>query len=529
MDNPSTQIDDLKLFSSDKSAFDLHSKTSESSKLADHGETTNDVLEDLVEQYIGGSLRWTQVLQVILISMASFFEAQQTFITIFTDAKPSWHCKQTPTTCDSSSPDVCKLPLNSWEWDRPAQTSVISDWSLLCTTASKIVSGLPASSFFMGSLLGGIILGFIGDSIGRKKLLTLSCFTMSAASMLIFFSNNIWVYSGLKAISGLGRAAIGSCVLVLSTESVGKRWRGRVGVVGFLCSTLGYMSLPALAYVLRSHSWKNLYLLTSAPAILYSVLVVLFAYESPKWMLQQGKVRRAAEVLKAYIDPNCYYDYSSFSKAVASSTSQKSPTRAHENRSFVSLSVYDLFWKGDKTTLRQLIVAMLIGFGVGLIYYGTPLGLGGFEFNLYLTVACSATLEVPSALMTFYLAKFRRRVSLLSLCILSGACELLSILVGKWIWMQFLSFFSACTAFNLLIIYTVELFETSVRNSAVSMVWQAIVLGGVISPLVISIGEGYNDNILPHLLFGLLIFILGPLVLLLKETMPGRPQRVHQS
>ncbi|KAL3651903.1 Organic cation/carnitine transporter 3 [Castilleja foliolosa] len=51
--------------------------------------------------------------------------------------------------------------------------------------------------------------------------------------------------------------------------------------------------------------------------------------------------------------------------------------------------------------------------------------------------------------------------------------------------LELVSFFSACTAFDVVLIYTLELFPTCVRNSAVSMVRQALVFGGALSPVLI--------------------------------------------
>lgn len=94
----------------------------------------------------------------------------------------------------------------------------------------------------------------------------------------------------LENIMWFGRAGIGSCVLVLSTESVGKKWRGQIGIVGFFFSTLGFISLPALAYLNRSNSWRTLYLQTSISAILYCIIIQFCINESPNWLLEQGKI-----------------------------------------------------------------------------------------------------------------------------------------------------------------------------------------------------------------------------------------------
>ena len=117
-------------------------------------------------------------------------------------------------------------------WDRAADTSIVSEWNLAC--AGYFIKSLPASSFFMGSLVGGLVLPTLADtSLGRKNMLLVSCLLMSAAGILTIFSPNLWIYSGLRFVSGIGRAPLVTCALVLSTELVGKRWRGQVGVIGF--------------------------------------------------------------------------------------------------------------------------------------------------------------------------------------------------------------------------------------------------------------------------------------------------------
>ncbi|KAL0009528.1 hypothetical protein SO802_011030 [Lithocarpus litseifolius] len=173
----------------------------------------------------------------------------QTFITVFTDANPTWHCTSDQLDCNSVS-NICNLPNNSWAWDLPAYTSIISACNLECSVS--IITGLPAASFFVGCLVGGIVLATLADSsLGRKNMLFLSCLTMSLSSLFTVFSTNIWVYSALKLVCGFCRATIGTSALVLTAELVGKRWRGQVGVPGFFCFTIGFLSLPAIAYLNR--------------------------------------------------------------------------------------------------------------------------------------------------------------------------------------------------------------------------------------------------------------------------------------
>ncbi|MCL7030111.1 hypothetical protein MKW94_009330 [Papaver nudicaule] len=238
-------------------------------------EKRNETLDETIERFIG-TFVWAQLLQVMVVSLAWGFEAQQTLISVFTDAEPTWHCKDPNSKyayCNSTViTNRCKLPRNAWTWDEPMQTSTVSEWDLSCL--GPVIAGLPASSFFSGSLLGGLVLATLADSsLGRKNLLVISCLIMSFSSFATAFAPNIWIYSVLRFTAGFGRSTILTCALVLSTEIVGKSRRDKVGIVGFICFTLGFLSLPAMAYITRGSSWRVLYILTSVPAVIYSIIV----------------------------------------------------------------------------------------------------------------------------------------------------------------------------------------------------------------------------------------------------------------
>ncbi|KAG9145041.1 hypothetical protein Leryth_018336 [Lithospermum erythrorhizon] len=465
--------------------------------------------DELIEPYLSG-IRWPQVLNAMLGFLPSFFAAQVTFVTIFTDSKPSWHCMQESPICNSSS-NICQLQENAWSWDKPAQTSIVSEWFLDCAS-NAIVEGLPASSFFIGSLVAGFCLSFIGDQFGRKKLLFVSSLIMSGASFFAAFSNNVWLYSAMRFVSGLGRAAIGTCALVLATESVGKKWQGKLGSVGFLVFTLGFLILPLMAFLVRDSSWRVIYLMISIPGILYCIALQLFAYESPRWLLTQGRVKEAVEVLKAFAGPD--------SKDLSWNFNLEN--RHQKVKKGNSMLSFFRILSESRALSRQLILLLIISFGIGLVYYGAALGVGSLGFDLYWGAAFNAVLQVISFFVVYVsITKLKRKISLLGLAFLSGVCCIsipLCTMFGLHfqVVLELLSFFSASTAFSITLIYTAELFPTEARNSAVAIVWQALMLGGVVSPVMIAAGG--DSNILSFGLFGVCIIATGSLVLFLPET-----------
>ncbi|KAI3834937.1 hypothetical protein MKX03_009365 [Papaver bracteatum] len=485
--------------------------------LEKHGKT----LDETIERFIG-SFGWAQLLQAVAVSFAWVFDAQQTFISVFADAAPAWHCIDPHMElCNSTTiSNLCKLPRDAWTWNEPIQTSTVSEWGLSCL--GPVIAGLPTSSFFFGCLLGGLVLATLADSsLGRKNLLVISCLIMSSSTLLTAFSPNIWIYSILRFVTGFGRATIGTCSLVLSTEIVGKSRRDKVGIIGFICFTLGFLSLPAMAYFTRGSSWRMLYILTSVPAMVYSIIVHFMTYESPRWLMVQGRKEEAIHTLRSIASPDIYGSNNNLLSISLSGIDLSIEPKQSNTDLYASIK---MLW--DKTwAFRRLSAVMVVSFGVGMMYYGVPLGVGNLASSLYLSVTLNALSELPSSLITYFLiGRLRRRSSMLFFTMLSGFCSIMCVVIHQGqqalrIGVELVSFFSACTAFNVLLIYTLELFPTCVRNSALSMARQALVFGGIFSPILIAAERGVDDNgFLSYGVFGLVIIVCGLFIFCLPET-----------
>ena len=74
--------------------------------------------------------------------------------------------------------------------------------------------------------------------------------------------------------------------------------------------------------------------------------------------------------------------------------------------------------------------------------------------------------------------------------------------------------FGMAATYNLLFIYTAELFPTVVRNAALGCTSQASQMGAIVAPLIVVLGEQ-----VPFAVFGVSGIIGGLLVFYLPETM----------
>lgn len=474
-------------------------------------------IDDTIETYIGATGA-TQLLKAVLLAFAWAFDAQQVFISVFTDAEPQWHCTGAAasgnSSCSPAAASPCALPPGTWAWDLPAEKSVVSEWSLKC--AGPALVSLPASSFFAGCLAGGFLLTTLADSLlGRKKMLLVSLVAMSISGVLTAFSPNVWVYAALRFVSGFGRSMVGTCTLVLSTELVGKRWRDTVSVAGFFCFTVGFLSLPALAYTFREASWRNIYLWTSVPSLCYSILLYFLVQESPRWLLVRGRKQDAIQTLQQIASLNGNTITSSFSMLHACVMHEDSGTSG--GGVFATLqAMWERPW-----AFRRLAAIMTASFGVGMVYYGMPLNVGNLGSNLYLSITYNALAELPSSILSWLLmGRINRRSSVVVLTAVAGLCSLACVAIPQGaaarMAAEVFSFFATCTAFNVILMYSIELFPTSVRNSAVGLVRQALVLGGVAAPMLVALGR--EKSFWSFGVFGLVVGCFGQFAACLPET-----------
>lgn len=420
-----------------------------------------------------------QLLQSIVVAAAWFFDGQQTFITVFTDADPKWKCLDPVDPICNSASSPCALQPGSWAWDS-VDTSIVSEWALQCT--DMILSSIPASAFFTGCVVGALFMSTLADSVlGRKLLLILSCLVMSVGGTMTVLSSNIWVYSALKFISGLGRASIGSSALVLSMEIADQWWRDKIGVLGFTFYMLGFLTLPIMAYNMgQGLSWRYMYLLTNIPCLCYTIFLFCFVQESPRWL----KVHRQNEDNLTKKDAVQYtsYDFLSSLKMLCTA----------------------------KQFLWRLIAVMMASFGTGFIYFGLPFTLGDLNSNLYLSVALNALSELPASLLTLLLvATMDRRTTVLILTAVSALCSLTcafdTVGIANRIQLaaEVISYCAACTAINVMLIYCVELFPTTIRNTAISLVRETTLLAGAFAPVMAV--EGKSNRLWSFGFFGLAI------------------------
>ena len=173
-----------------------------------------------------------------------------------------------------------------------------------------IAQGWYVGCALVGSIIGVLMAGYMGDHLGRKRTMIISgiLFTVSAAGCAVSGSLNELVAYRIIGGVGIGVASI-VCPLYISEMAVAQ-YRGRLVSCYQLAITVGFLGAYLVNYALLSYSqsgavlgswahqifvsevWRGMLGMETMPALLF--FAVIFAIpESPRWQILRGKVDTA--------------------------------------------------------------------------------------------------------------------------------------------------------------------------------------------------------------------------------------------
>ncbi|XP_068183749.1 solute carrier family 22 member 7-like isoform X2 [Antennarius striatus] len=355
----------------------------------------------------------------------------------------------------SNSSDLPTVQCGSgWVYDNSTFTSTITtEWDLVCDR--KSLAKTSTTIFFLGVMVGSIVLGYLSDRYGRKNTLFISCVMIAVFGFSSAFANSFILFAALRFLTGVGSAGLSNNTVVLSTEWVDVRHRPVISGMNTLSWCTGIMLLPAVAFFFRD--WWTLVVAVTVPLGL-TLLPLLWIPESARWLLVTGKVERAQFYLDRCAKFNKRPKLSS-DLILETLSNMKVMEKQEKNYSYL-----DLF---RTLKMRQLsFVTGIMWFGVAFTYYGLSFNIMDFGLNMYLTHFLFAATEVPFRVVTYwFLNVIGRRWSQAGSMLLTGACIAINLLVPEG-----LSYVRAVVAsvgkgmsgasFTVSYLYTTELYPT---------------------------------------------------------------------
>ncbi|XP_019712390.1 solute carrier family 22 member 5-like isoform X1 [Hippocampus comes] len=477
-----------------------------------------------------------QILMMVLLSLTAIPCGYMGMLSVFIADTPTHRCRtwfnSTPHDGDSFSragPDNCyryKADANRSEAVEPSNGTdrcedgwifsteshtIVSEWELVCENAWKVP--FSTSVFFIGVLFGSLVSGQLSDRFGRKHVLFFTISLQSVTALIQATSVNWVMFCALNCLRGVGHVACFVTSLVLGSEMLGESARLVYTLLGqCLCYSIGYALLPLFAYLIRS--WRLLLVASAIPG-----LVFIFTWwvipESPRWLLQKGRVKEAEIVICRAAKMNKIHAPDVIFKTVdASELLQKSD---EDKRVYTFMDLI------RTTNLRNITgLGFFIWIAISMVYYGLSLNTSNLKGNIYLNCLVSAATDAVAYIATFVLMNRAPRHTLLCVNLMFSGLTLLVVklvpedthaafqvlvLMGK---------LGVSVGHSFIYFFFTELYPTVVRNTGLGVLSTSGRIGTIVCPYILHIG--IYSKVLPYIIFGSFSIIAAILSLVLPDT-----------
>ena len=130
----------------------------------------------------------------------------QSLIMYFAALQPEWRCVANSTWCHlngtftSKNELRCKIPRTEWEFTQPKEYSIVTEFDIYCDKDWAIY--MSTSIFFIGSLVGSIVLGWISDNYGRKNILFVSFLILLLSGLFAPFMPSLEMFLFCRFLVG---------------------------------------------------------------------------------------------------------------------------------------------------------------------------------------------------------------------------------------------------------------------------------------------------------------------------------------
>ncbi|XP_026318870.1 organic cation transporter protein-like isoform X3 [Hyposmocoma kahamanoa] len=265
-------------------------------------------------------------------------------------------------------------------------------------------------------------------------------------------------------------------------HTVSGKWRMTVPVLYQLPFGLGNTVMAFLAYWLRD--WRKLEFGLATCSSLY-ILYWFCIPESPRWLIANGQINQAAEVLKkAAAKNNRYWSTDQIKRLI--------PTTRTDNKKPPGFSK---FLKSRNMRLTTILLSINWLF-TGIAFYTFVQFLGDIGGNIFITVALTGIVSTPGPIIcVLIITRVGRRTTLWIFQFFTGLCFIALLLIPRdlcpqdWPRLLFagIGFASMAASVPTLYLYTGELYPTLGRNVGVGGVTTFARIGSMIAPFVLSL------------------------------------------
>lgn len=518
-------------------------KDQDNHETLDGDEDANELFDILIDD-VGGFGRF-QIRMLLVSLLASIVTACNHFSPIYLAYTPNFNCTDprinenlastTQTGVSNYSTalllqDQCKFPYKgrnvscqSFSFETtPFEETIVTDFNLVCDRLSLLP--LIASSYMAGVVVINCLAGIASDKwLGRKKTVLVCSLVHILFSFLTAVSGSYEMFVGVRFFVGGTIHATWAAIFVLVVETVPENWRTVTG--GFLNFgwNIGSLVMTFSAYFIST--WSKLQVTFASFAV--GLLAVYFLIpESPRWLLQKGRIEEAKAVLVSIAKTN----------GVASDVKFHMPS-SDFNQHFDQLKKrirLDMMVKQNDTFVKKfrqsfgaiswrLAIMSVPWLAVGMVAYGIHFSVKLVDFNIFAISALKEVVVIAVILCVVPVFKrFNRLPCIAFQYFISGFFAMIYFMLPESMVSGQVAVFLLCQgltngAFCLLDTYNHDVFSTDIRNFAFNFLDSVSKIGTVIAPFIVDLGS-LETKSLPMAVFGTVMMAASITFLFTPET-----------
>ncbi|KAK0412951.1 hypothetical protein QR680_006502 [Steinernema hermaphroditum] len=445
---------------------------------------------------------------------------------------------------DISSKEACEIVKelqanSSCELKLDIQFQSVNDeWNYLCERTKEVKNSI--SMQMIGVMVGSVLFGQTSDMYGRKLTMLICLFGCITISFGSSYTHNLFWFTVCRFFIGVFNGGHIAVLLVFMIENLPKKDRLWINTV--ITWSPNMVIFAIVAYF--AHDWRSLAQWSSILTI-PAFLLCLYMYESPRFLIQKGKIDEARRVITGISKFNREKE---LDEALLNSILEKEHQILLESSGKKHYHFVHLFytWKFATYTLViafSFMVTSIVNYGLlfnmekvsGSIFWNSALiGLLRYAINLF------------AGLLDYKVKWIGRKAMHLGTFLPIVLCTLFIVaidVVGEQYEFAFYSriaILGVCAVISQIYITngvcSNELFPTSIRNLSYAFSQLSSRLGVVISPQLFYLADFWTP--LPY--FTMTVLAAMDIVLfecLIPETkghplidhMPGPEERIFAS
>ena len=405
--------------------------------------------------------------------------------------------------------------------------------------------GLLAATVFLGMLLGGLLVGTLGDRYGRKPLLLTGLSTNATAGLLAALAWNAPLLGLCRFVAGIGIGATIPPLFTLGSELSPPADRGFWITVVASFWMVGSIYVAVIAWLLQGFSWRLLAAFSALPCLSGTILCARLVPESPRFLALRGDYSQAAREVVKLADAMGYEGPPLSVDELMAHYPEREVVSPRSLRGIAGLqmalagflaSTQQLYSPSiRKTTLPLQMAWFALSFGTyGLYTWINTIFVEVKLENVYFNALLFALSNLPGNILSALLLDRVGRGAVLSGCLLTAAASLFVFAYGAstmspvWVVVTSCAFQGFSTAaWNSIDVLSSELFATTIRSTGMGVCTATGRIGAMLAQLVNGYLVGSPARLLSVAASSLLLGALTPAFLPTSLSGQAVPDRLE--